>query len=49
MKVNVKLMSIFAKYDKSAPDGRIDMKDNGTVRDLAEQLAAHLGCEIRDI
>ena len=38
MKVNVKLMSIFAKYDKSSSDGKTDMKDHGTVRDLAEQL-----------
>ena len=38
MNVNIKLMSTFAKYGKSAPDGRVEMKDHGTVRDLAEHL-----------
>jgi molybdopterin converting factor small subunit len=38
MIVNVKLMSIFAKYLKNYPDGRIDVEENTTVRGLAENL-----------
>ncbi len=39
MVVNVKLMSMFAKYLKNHPDGRIDVKDGTTVRGLAETLS----------
>ena len=38
MIVNVKLMSMFAKYLKNYPDGRIDVEENTTVRGLAENL-----------
>lgn len=38
MKVNVKLMSIFAKYHKCDEDGKTSMKDGGTVLDLAKGL-----------
>jgi len=38
MIVNVKLMSMFAKYLKNHPDGRIDVEENTTVRGLAENL-----------
>ena len=38
MKVKVKLMSLFAKYDKSDEDGCTQIKDGGSVRDLAEEL-----------
>jgi len=39
MVVSVKLMSMFAKYLKNHPDGRIDVKDGTTVRGLAEALS----------
>jgi len=38
MVVNVKLMSIFAKYLKNNPDGRMEVQDGTTVRGLAEIL-----------
>jgi molybdopterin converting factor small subunit len=38
MIVNVKLMSMFARYLKSHPDGKIDVEENTTVRGLAENL-----------
>ncbi len=38
MIVNVKLMSMFAKYLKNHPDGKIDVEENTTVRGLAENL-----------
>ena len=38
MIVNVKLMSMFAKYLKNHPDGKIDVEENTTVRGLAEDL-----------
>ena len=38
MVVNVKLMSIFAKYLKNHPDGRIDLQEGTTVRGLAQML-----------
>ncbi|TFH48823.1 MAG: MoaD/ThiS family protein, partial [Methanothrix sp.] len=38
MIVNVKLMSMFARYLKNHPDGRIDVEENTTVRGLAENL-----------
>jgi molybdopterin converting factor small subunit len=38
MVVNVKLMSIFAKYLENHPDGKIEVQDGTTVRGLAEIL-----------
>jgi molybdopterin converting factor small subunit len=38
MVVNVKLMSMFAKYLKNHPDGKVDVAQNTTVRGLAENL-----------
>ncbi|GAG09562.1 unnamed protein product [marine sediment metagenome] len=38
MVVNVKLMSMFAKYLKNHPDGRIDIEEGTTVRRLVEML-----------
>ncbi|GAF85025.1 unnamed protein product, partial [marine sediment metagenome] len=38
MVVNVKLMSMFAKYLKNYPDGRVDVEDGTTVCGLAEML-----------
>ena len=38
MLVNVKLMSMFARYLKNHPDGRIDLEEGATVRGLAEYL-----------
>jgi molybdopterin converting factor small subunit len=38
MVVNVKLMSMFAKYLKNHPDGKIDLEEDSTVRGLAEML-----------
>jgi molybdopterin converting factor small subunit len=42
MLVNVKLMSMFAKYLKNHPDGRVDVKEGTTVRGLAEMLGLPL-------
>ena len=38
MVVNVKLMSLFAKYLKDYPDGKISLGSAATVRTLAESL-----------
>ncbi len=38
MKVNVKLMSIFAKYSKEGDDGKTEIKDRGTVLDIVKEL-----------
>ena len=38
MVVNVKLMSIFAKYLENHPDGKVEIQDGTTVRGLAEIL-----------
>ena len=38
MVVNVKLMSMFAKYLKNNPDGKVEVEENATVRGLAETL-----------
>ena len=42
MVVNVKLMSMFAKYLKNYPDGRVDVEDGTTVCGLAEMLGLPL-------
>ena len=42
MVVNVKLMSMFAKYLKNHPDGRVDVEEGATVRGLAEMLGLPL-------
>ena len=39
MVVNVKLMSLFAKYLKDHPDGKISLDPPATVRTLAESLS----------
>ena len=39
MVVTVKLMSLFAKYLKNHPDGKISLDDTATVRTLAESLS----------
>jgi len=38
MKVNVKLMSIFAKYSEEDDDGKTGIKDGGTVLDIVKEL-----------
>jgi molybdopterin converting factor small subunit len=38
MVVNVKLMSLFAKYLKDYPDGKISLDSGASVRTLAESL-----------
>lgn len=38
MVVNIKLMSMFAKYLKNYPDGKVDVEEGATVRRLAEML-----------
>jgi molybdopterin converting factor small subunit len=38
MVVNVKLMSLFAKYLKDHPDGKVSLDGPATVRTLAESL-----------
>ena len=38
MVVNVKLMSLFAKYLKDHPDGKVSLDEPATVRTLAETL-----------
>ena len=38
MKVNVKLMSIFAKYSKEDDDGKTEIKDGATVLDIVKEL-----------
>jgi molybdopterin converting factor small subunit len=38
MKVDVKLMSIFAKFHKCDADGKTALKDGGTVLDLVRFL-----------
>jgi molybdopterin converting factor small subunit len=38
MVVNVKLMSIFAKYLEDHPDGKVEVQDDTTVRGLVEIL-----------
>ena len=38
MVVNVKLMSMFAKYLKNCPDGKVDVEEGITVHGLAENL-----------
>ncbi len=38
MKIDVKLMSIFANYQKSDADGKTAIKDGGTVLDLVRFL-----------
>jgi molybdopterin converting factor small subunit len=42
MVINVKLMSMFAKYQKNHPDGRVNIEDGATVRGLAEMLGLPL-------
>ena len=39
MVVTVKLMSLFAKYLKDYPDGKVSLEDAATVRTLAESLS----------
>jgi len=43
MLVNVKLMSMFARYLKSHQGGKIDLEEGTTVRGLAE----HLGLPVK--
>jgi len=38
MVVNVKLMSMFAKYLKDYPDGKVSLDGPATVRSLSESL-----------
>lgn len=38
MVVNVKLMSLFAKYLEDYPDGKVSLDNTATVRTLAENL-----------
>ncbi len=38
MVVNVKLMSLFAKYLEDCPDGKISLDSGASVRTLAESL-----------
>lgn len=38
MKVNVKLMSIFAKYSKGGDDGKTEIKNGATVLDVVKEL-----------
>ena len=38
MVVNVRLMSLFAKYLKDYPDGKVSLEGTATVRTLAENL-----------
>lgn len=38
MKVNVKLMSIFAEYSKADDDGKTEIKDGGTVLDIVKEI-----------
>ncbi len=38
MVVNVKLMSLFAKYLKDYPDGKISLDSGASVRTLVESL-----------
>ncbi len=38
MKVNVKLMSIFAEYSEEEDDGKTEIKDGGTVLDIVKEL-----------
>ncbi len=38
MVVDVKLMSLFAKYLKDHPDGKVSLDGGATVRSLAEDL-----------
>jgi molybdopterin converting factor small subunit len=38
MVVNTKLMSMFAKYLKNYPNGRVEVDEGITVRGLAEML-----------
>ncbi len=38
MKVNIKLMSIFAKYSKEGDDGKTEIKDGATVLDIVKEL-----------
>ncbi len=38
MVVNIKLMSMFAKYLKNYPDGKVDVEEGITVHGLAENL-----------
>jgi molybdopterin converting factor small subunit len=38
MKIDVKLMSVFAQYHKCDADGKTEIKDGGTVLDLVRFL-----------
>jgi molybdopterin synthase sulfur carrier subunit len=38
MKVNVKLMSIFAEYSKEGDDGKTEIKEGVTVLDVVKEL-----------
>ena len=42
MKLDVKLMSLFAKYAKEDPDGFTELEQGHTVRALAEHLGLPL-------
>ena len=42
MVVSVKLMSMFARYLKNHPDGKVDVKEGTSVRGLAEILGLPL-------
>lgn len=42
MLVNVKLMSMFARYLKNHPDGKVDVEEGTSVRGLAEILGLPL-------
>jgi molybdopterin converting factor small subunit len=42
MVVNVKLMSMFARYLKNHPDGKVDVEEGTSVRGLAEILGLPL-------
>lgn len=45
MVVNVKLMSLFARYLKDYPDGKVKLDGPATVRTVAE----HLGLPIKRV
>ncbi|MHC4800209.1 MAG: MoaD/ThiS family protein [Planctomycetota bacterium] len=42
MVVNIKLMSMFARYLKNHPDGKVDVEEGTSVRGLAEILGLPL-------
>ena len=38
MNVNIKLLSTFIKYQKKQHDGKIQLKEKATVRDLVKEI-----------